>query len=47
MQEVFGAQQIGVARRGDRFRQNAGTAIDFLGAVLAPDPQRIQHGGDA
>ena len=47
MQEVLGAQQIALARRLDRVRQHAGLAVDLLGAVLAPDPQRIQHGGDA
>ena len=47
MQEVIGPQEIGVARRCDRFGQHARPAVDLLGAVLAPDPKRIQHGGDA
>ena len=47
MQEVIGAQQIRIARRRDRLGQHAGPAVDLLGAVLAPDPQRIQHRGDA
>ncbi len=37
MQEVIGAQQIGVARGRDRGGEHAGAAVDFLGAVLAPD----------
>ena len=46
MQEVIGAQQVLLARRRDRRRQHACPAVDFLRAVLAPDPQRIQHRGD-
>ena len=47
VQEVFGAKQVRLARGCDRLRQHARPAVNFLGAILAPDPQRIQHGGDA
>src|SRR5258705_365225 len=47
MQEVIGAQQTFVTRRRDRLGQDAGAAVDLVGALLAPDPQRIQHRGDA
>src|SRR6185437_2498336 len=45
MQEVIGAQDIGFARVRNRLRQHAGAAVDIFGAVLAPNPQRIQHRG--
>ena len=44
---MIGAKQVGIARGCDRLRQHARPAVNFLGAILAPDPQRIQHGGDA
>ena len=46
VQEMIGTQQIGIARRCDRLSQHARLSIDLFGAVLAPDPQRIQHRGD-
>ncbi len=41
MQEMLGAQEIGVACRRDRLGQQPCPPVDLLGAVLAPDPQRI------
>ena len=47
VQKVIGAKQVRIARGCDRFCEHACPAVNLLGAILAPDPQRIQHGGDA
>ena len=47
VQEMIGTKQVRLARGCDRFRQHACPAVNLLGAILAPDPQRIQNGGDA
>ena len=47
MQKMIGPQQIAVARRCDGLGQYPGAPVNVLGTVLTPDPQRIQHRGDA
>ena len=47
MQEVIGAQEIGLTRGRNRGGEDAGAAVDIFRAVLAPDTKQIQHGCDA
>jgi hypothetical protein len=47
MQKVLDAQQLRVARGGNGVGENPGLAVDVLGALLPPHPQRIEHSGDA
>jgi len=47
MQEMIDPQHPGIARLSDGAGQDRGFAADVLGGLLAPDPQRIEHRGDA
>lgn len=46
MQEMIDPQELRRAGFVDRVGEDRSLAVDLLDSLLAPDPQRIEHGGD-